>query len=534
MEHDPALVGLAIAVGALAAYTTLLSLDFIDDLGDRSGFWWMMAAGFTLGLGAWTLHFVAMLAMKLPVDLSLGAFRTLISLMIGCGATMLAFGLLWRRPARFDVRPVMALVFGAGITAMHYTGMAAMGGGIVQAHTLPAMAGSLAWGTTVAYIGFLVAFPPNARRGKHGCKPQRLPLASMCFGIAVAGLHFIGMAGFDPHSLPEQHAALAIDAQTLVILVSAGMIVILFILLWLALLTQWRKSKRLLAERDRTLRRIMLHLPAMAFRSGYGADDYLTYISEGAEAITGYPAEAFQQRDVSYDELIIAESRVNVLSARRNAGPEGYVIDYQLIRRDGHRRWIRERGSRTTIEGEGPVLEGFVEDVTKRKTLENQLQYQASYDHLTGVMNRFRIEARLEEEMERTSHLGIPLSILMLDVDHFKALNDNFGHDMGDRVLEGVGELLRKRLRSLDCLGRWGGEEFVVILPGSDLESAQAVAESLRAIIESTPFASGSPLTVSIGVASHNAGERRRDFVIRADDALYAAKESGRNTVVAA
>ncbi|MGM0451349.1 MAG: GGDEF domain-containing protein, partial [Pseudomonadota bacterium] len=126
---------------------------------------------------------------------------------------------------------------------------------------------------------------------------------------------------------------------------------------------------------------------------------------------------------------------------------------------------------------------------------------------------------------------GRPLSLLALDLDHFKWVNDRHGHDVGDQVLVQVGVVLGERLRSTDTLGRWGGEEFFVILPDTDIEGAQQVAETLRESMASCVHVDGTPVTVSIGVTGYTREEGLKAFIQRADDILYQAKHSGRNQV---
>jgi diguanylate cyclase (GGDEF)-like protein len=119
----------------------------------------------------------------------------------------------------------------------------------------------------------------------------------------------------------------------------------------------------------------------------------------------------------------------------------------------------------------------------------------------------------------------------MLDIDHFKVVNDTFGHNIGDDVLVDIADTLRVSVRNSDTAGRWGGEEFLVILPSTDLGSAGAVAEKIRAQIADAVLPTVGRVTVSLGVAEYQAGDTEQELVARADLALYAAKEGGRNMV---
>ena len=174
------------------------------------------------------------------------------------------------------------------------------------------------------------------------------------------------------------------------------------------------------------------------------------------------------------------------------------------------------------------------------------MEMLAMHDTLTGLMNRRAIHDRALAELNRLKRgtTAAPLSVIMLDIDHFKSINDLYGHEAGDRALQSVAELLAGQLRSYDGLGRWGGEEFLMLLPGTGLAEASAVAERIRAALASAVPAlpNGSPmsLSASLGVAAIDdanidaAGEEWLDHLVHAaDQALYRAKSAGRNRVFA-
>ncbi|HEY0330775.1 MAG TPA: GGDEF domain-containing protein [Rhodopseudomonas sp.] len=155
-------------------------------------------------------------------------------------------------------------------------------------------------------------------------------------------------------------------------------------------------------------------------------------------------------------------------------------------------------------------------------------------DSLTGLGNHRRLEQELSTEIKRFERTGEPLSAFMADLDHFKSINDSFGHDVGDKVLAAFGALLRDQTRATEVAARIGGEEFVVLLPHTALQEALRSAERIRAALQAWPMPSlPGPVTASFGVATLAAAESRDAFMRRVDTALYAAKHSGRNCVVA-
>jgi diguanylate cyclase len=164
----------------------------------------------------------------------------------------------------------------------------------------------------------------------------------------------------------------------------------------------------------------------------------------------------------------------------------------------------------------------------------NELEQAASTDRLTGAWNRRRFEEAVHAEMALAQRRRDPLCLLMFDLDHFKRVNDTFGHGTGDRVLATTAQTIRQHLRVSDALVRWGGEEFLVMAPATRLEGALGLAEKLRAAQEAVVFPGAGQVTMSLGVSEYALGEELEAWVERTDQALYRAKSEGRNRVVAA
>ncbi|GAB6043743.1 GGDEF domain-containing protein [Endothiovibrio diazotrophicus] len=160
-----------------------------------------------------------------------------------------------------------------------------------------------------------------------------------------------------------------------------------------------------------------------------------------------------------------------------------------------------------------------------------ELETSSRTDFLTGLANRLRLDAVLEEEQQRSRRFHHPFGVILLDVDHFKRVNDGHGHPVGDQVLVELAGLLRENVRETDTVGRWGGEEFMVLCPETDLEEAAALAGALRRVVEAHPFPVVGRQSASFGVAACRPGDPVDAVVRRADEALYAAKARGRNRV---
>jgi diguanylate cyclase (GGDEF)-like protein len=166
--------------------------------------------------------------------------------------------------------------------------------------------------------------------------------------------------------------------------------------------------------------------------------------------------------------------------------------------------------------------------------LHRRLMAQATVDPLTGAFNRRHMERCVGEAIERQRRTTAPASVLLIDIDHFKRINDQLGHAKGDSVLTAIVLLIRRRARKLDLLFRIGGEEFMLLLPDTREADADALAGQLCASIAGSPLLEGQQVTASIGVSELRAAESLDSWMKRADDAMYAAKKAGRNRVVCA
>lgn len=189
-------------------------------------------------------------------------------------------------------------------------------------------------------------------------------------------------------------------------------------------------------------------------------------------------------------------------------------------------------------------LEARVRSMMRIRELQQELEEKnrtlarlSISDGLTGLYNHRHMQEVVHEEFERAKRTGEPLAVVMFDFDHFKRVNDSYGHQVGDRVLQEMAGILQRTAREIDKIGRYGGEEFIVVLPDTDIDDAATFAERVRSRVEKHPFTVGHAeplrLTVSAGAATypHPAVHNPRTLIHRADQALYAAKAAGRNRV---
>lgn len=190
---------------------------------------------------------------------------------------------------------------------------------------------------------------------------------------------------------------------------------------------------------------------------------------------------------------------------------------------------IRQNEALRTMNAE---LESLVAARTRELVEKNhQLEVLSVTDKLTGLYNRRKLDEVLDEELARSRRYAVGFSIVILDIDHFKRINDSHGHVAGDAALVTLADILRDGTREVDALGRFGGEEFVIVCRHATRDAGQATAEKIRARVERHPFPTVGQVTASFGVAAYRDGDTLASLLGRADSALYRAKASGRNRV---
>lgn len=266
-----------------------------------------------------------------------------------------------------------------------------------------------------------------------------------------------------------------------------------------------------------------------------GLDGRIIRANPKACDVFGYSLDEFQK--IQVESLVPIEhrgghqnTRVNFQQQNNNRDITSEHAEVKAINKSGDMFPVEitlatygEQGSQKTIAN--------IKDLRQYKNLEAL----STTDHLTGIANRLKIDDILDSEINRAKRFGQPLSFILLDIDYFKSVNDNYGHQEGDAVLQALACLLRTRTRKIDTCGRWGGEEFCIICPGTKASEAYQLADDLREQIATTSFGKLEHITASFGVANFEHDQDSfQDLVHRTDIALYQSKQYGRNRVTLA
>jgi diguanylate cyclase (GGDEF)-like protein/PAS domain S-box-containing protein len=261
--------------------------------------------------------------------------------------------------------------------------------------------------------------------------------------------------------------------------------------------------------------------PKMKRMLGYGPDDMAPQLDTWVNAV--HPDDLPQVREA--------------LDAHLQGKNTGYNAQYRIRNHNGQYLWVQDHGTvcERNAEGEPMRVVGMLRNINESKILENKLRTLAAYDDLTNLLNRRAGYEQFTQLLAFAQRHHHPLSIALLDIDHFKLINDNYGHLTGDDVLKSSAMFIASQLRKSDVLLRWGGEEFLLLMPNTRGEDAYLICDRLREkLAESSPKLNsiGRQITISGGIATFpQQGNTIEELVKYADTAMYKAKEKGRNQI---
>lgn len=234
------------------------------------------------------------------------------------------------------------------------------------------------------------------------------------------------------------------------------------------------------------------------------------------------------------------ETTMTIMKDHLYGKTDVYEVEYRIQSKDGNYKWFHDRGKITQFDDKGApaFLAGIVFDVTDKKRHEkeleeaNKLLFEMSVtDGLTRIFNHRSLIGYLKKEMNTARKSKSPLSLAIFDIDDFKKINDSLGHVYGDQVLLEVANIIKRNVRDSDIVGRYGGEEFMVIFTGTSLENAAIVAERIRKAIAEFPFPQAVSVTISGGIKQFE-NQNIRDLINQADKNLYKSKHNGKNQII--
>jgi len=301
--------------------------------------------------------------------------------------------------------------------------------------------------------------------------------------------------------------------------------------------TEQKRAYEALAVRDRLLKKLSAHVPGGIFQFTLEPQDKwrFVYASDGMRDIYEIDTGVLQRDATQVLERIHPLDVERVRASIRLSALQlsHWREEYRVQLPQRGLRWIRGEATPEELPGGGTLWHGYVSDISDLKRVEEELRALSITDALTGIHNRRYFQDRLKAEMVRLNRTSGALSVIMLDIDHFKRINDQYGHAVGDAVLQELFKRISQRLRRTDVFCRLGGEEFMVLCPNTDGAQAYGLAMELWRALRDAPMGTVGVVTASFGVASWRVDEGIDGLLLRADSAVYVAKQAGRDRVEA-
>lgn len=488
-----------------------------------------LTAAIVFGSAIWSMHFIGMLAVSMPLEVTYDPVITLGSILPAILAAWFAVRWMAKKHQTQKSMLYTSAMIAVGIGAMHYSGMLAVQMDAQMKFAASKFIISLAAAFTLSLLGIWIQ---HRMSSVEGLSRNWSNLATgLCLGLAITAMHYIAMQSTRIIGLANlRDLEPSADRGYLGIIIGVGIFAALAV----------GFSGALLARLRTTVGELQLRKDQLTSILSQSMHSIITTNQDGfIESINPQTEHLFR---ATPGQMIGTDIRTFILDWNPN------IRELEMDKvKNRETTATRQDSSLVPIvlrksllkENESYYFVIFLMDISEYKDTEQELYYQATHDSLTGLYNRRHMEGSALREYHAMLRHKRALSVAMLDIDHFKKVNDTYGHDIGDLVLIFLAKTLEAKLRRTDLLYRCGGEEFVILLPDTEAAEAYMLANKLCKSISQTPVQIDEKTSIQIAVSiglytsiSEEAGGYQ-EMIQRADRAMYTAKNSGRNQVVA-
>lgn len=519
-EHDLGLVGLAAIICVLGCFTTVTLMARANAAKRHTSLIWLVAAVLVFSFSVWSLHFVAMIAFLPARSVGYQIEGTVLSLGIVCAFTLMA-GLFrrLRQPGRIT-NLASGITVGAGVAGMHYAGVSAMRFSGIKIFDTWEVAASV--GLVMTFASIALFRGGNLRR-----LGQRMEAAGW-FAVAICSLHFTGMAALAlTPGEAESGNGIVLASSSFALVVGAVSVVLLLAFL-ISLVVNQHLNDRVVREYARMrLLSNLAHEALLIVRN-----DRIAEINSAGERL--FETAAAQLIGEPLDTLLAPASKL-AIERRSLCPPSGRMPEEVTVLTASGRNVVVELSCQPIDYLGHSATAIAMRDLTDSKRDQARILYLARHDTVTGLPNRYNLQEHLESALLSATHDPAALALLYIDLDHFKAVNDIYGHAAGDIVLKQAAERMSREMQQLDVLARVGGDEFVMILQvDAPIERSAHLAERLLNSMREPFSFNGNQIEIgaSIGIALYPVdGNNSAAILHAADTAMYRAKEEGRNTI---
>jgi diguanylate cyclase (GGDEF)-like protein len=526
------LVAVSILISIVSSYA---AFSFADRMASSKGatfYFWLGSGSLAMGLGIWSMHYLGMLSVRLPIDVAYHIPTVFLSLLLAIFASATVLLVVSRAHPTTLQKNAGSLLMGAGIGGMHYIGMHAMRCAAMHEYRLSLVIVSVIVAVVFSRMAIAIAFSLRS----DSAQPELMRLGgAIVMGLGIAAMHYTAMAAvtFMPSTAPYSTQD-TMHINTIGILGVATVTALILIGTLVSALFDRRVYEELALERDRFLAAVDSSLDCLyictALRDGDGEiiDFIFNFVNRNAETMFNRPVAQMIGKRLFETFPVMRELGLFDRYKQVAMTGEPMALEFPIQDKSILSGWMRVQAVKVR---DGVCI--TASDITKRKSNEDQLVYLAQHDPLTGLLNRSLLRERIAEAMEHARIHHRFVGVFLIDLDHFKTINDTIGHAAGDCVLVAVAGRICDAVRAADSVIRIGGDEFIVIMGGiAASESIHVCADKLLTIFKEPVNSSGELIKVtgSIGGAVFpGAAETVQDLVSCADQAMYVAKMRGKN-----
>ncbi|WP_139491807.1 EAL domain-containing protein [Brevibacillus dissolubilis] len=531
-SYSATLVMFSIIIASIASYSALDLAGRVSATKGRARLTWLLGGAFAMGTGIWAMHFVGMLAVHIGIPVHYDMSLVLLSIIAAMVASGIALAIVSNPVLGIKNLLVGGFWMGMGIVSMHYIGMAAMKmNAVIQYDPLLfSLSVAVAIGVSIVAMAISHRFRDERMRDSFWLKG----LGGLIMGLAVAGMHYTGMAAASFYSTEHDGShtpSMMIDSVAFPYFIGVATLLLMVIVLLGAASDRQIGRKSLMLKESEQRYKSLFDYNQDAILS-FTTDGMLNSMNPAITKLTGYRIEELTDT-IPFMSLIEPE-HVEVVREHfvKACQGESQNFDVTIFHRDGYRLEINVTDVPIFVDEQIVGVYVIIRDITERKQTEERINHMAYHDMLTDLPNRRLFDERLKEALLDAERQEQPLTVMFLDTDRFKVINDSLGHDFGDLLLQSVGIRLKNCVSSNDLVARMGGDEFTILLPGRTVEQVEGIASQICEAIERPFMIQGHEIhiTTSIGIAAYpDHGTDSVTLMKRADTAMYKAKEKGKN-----
>lgn len=531
--YDSFLVILSYLIAVAASFSALNLAARVSISKGKHQLLWLIFGATTMGLGIWSMHFVGMLALTLPIKVLYDMEYVILSVILAIFVSSIALFTVTKSNLNARQLGIAGIMMAAGISGMHYVGMAAMIIEITYDMWIVILSIIIAATASAAALWLLFYFRRDQSKYAYLYKLG----SSLIMGAAIAGMHYTGMvaAHFYVTELPTTEAETQIESETLAYIIVLATFLLIGITLFGLFINKRLSQKDTVIQENESW-----------YRSLYKNNEYgIISLDTGGCIIKMNPAvtKIGGLREEEFINQHVSKIGMHIVEEQRELTKDSFAQSFQPNRNNFETTIFHPNGKRVElsvlnvpVEIEGEVVGNhiIVKDITEENRVKEKIRYLAYHDELTDLPNRRKFNQVLQQSIEKSSQDSSSFAVMVIDIDRFKMINDSLGHSYGDIFLQGVSDRIVKSAEGYHAtIARMGGDEFTILCEtGADRREAASLADKIIEALKQPFSLKDSEFYISASIGTAIFPDHGTDAVVllkKADTAMYEVKKQGKN-----